>query len=569
MTVVPPYGKDRGWIWEIITPTGIKLANLITQILAKDKVLYNQEIKLTSRENKRYRCAHCDSALYLNRNQSNGAHFAHYSAKDSESEHIKIKRCPFYTGDSKSKLLSQIYDGEGVWHFVTKHQVASILINDPFVDSSNVFVEKYMIDYERNEKRRPDISFVDINGQSWAIELTNHWMNPSIAAQREAFFTNNNVKVIWLMSPTIQVTHPAIFEFVQYGLSGTLNSAIRDNCHFNAFSFSDAELDQSRQQERLIINVLLPEFYLEKLTNRIESHVSTQQASIKDLLFMEANATPYLTNKGPSYYAAIEEQSAIVSVLKNDESWSRFSERQRSKLEKDTGSFISCMHTIIEGYKHQLSDSNITIKKIKSIKSMAIKEFDSLINRAPYKEQLRIFKVEYIRNIDKRIKIQRDIDHSVIHSELIELTDRITNCSIDAIETIEQEINCILNEWRENDAQQQIAQLHALLCDHKHNLVCELVPTFGSISNLSERYNVDINYVETLRDWYRLYQDRIKISPNEYILRYITNKLHDMIADFVKTFANEIRSLNGKPLSEKHLIVNNALVYCKRLVPLL
>ena len=42
-----------------------------------------------------------------------------------------------------------------------------------------------------------------------------------------------------------------------------------------------------------------------------------------------------------------------------------------------------------------------------------------------------------------------------------------------------------------------------------------------------------------------------------------------MIADFVKTFANEIRSLNGKPLSEKHLIVNNALVYCKRLVPLL
>jgi len=79
MKAVPSYGKDRGWIWEIDTPFGLKLANLITQQLAKDKVLYNQEVKLTSRENQRYKCAHCGSSLYLNRNQTNGAHFAHYS----------------------------------------------------------------------------------------------------------------------------------------------------------------------------------------------------------------------------------------------------------------------------------------------------------------------------------------------------------------------------------------------------------------------------------------------------------------------------------------------------------
>jgi len=563
----PSYGRDRGWMWEIDTPSGLKLANLITQKVAKDTVLYNQEVKLTSRDSQRYKCAHCGSSLYLNRNQTSGAHFSHYSPKIDDLGYEKVKECPFYTGDTKSTFLSEISKGEGAWHFVTKHQVASILSSDPFVDSSSVFIEKYISDHDTSEKRRPDISFVDSNGQRWAIELANHWMNPSIAAKREKFFIKNDIKVIWLMSPTLEATHPNVFEFVLYGLAGTLDGPTRNNCHFNAFSFSDAELDKSRLQQKLIINALIPDFSYKKETNSIESRIGNKQTSLDSLSFIDRNIIPYLVNKGPNYQEALNMQQTTVASMKVKLQWGDFAQQQRTKLGNDTDKFISCMLAHLESYERDLDDNHISIKKLESVKVRSIRELESLITRAPYKEKLIILKDEFFANLEERIRIQRKLTPPLISTEFHDLVDRINLCTLDTIEVIEKEVNTMIHKFRSNDAVNQSIQIHELWCDLKYHLMCEIFPNFNLLHDLSTPYDYQVDYVEILRKWYRLYQKKSELSPNEYLQMYITNQLHENLDIFFKNFANVVRFREGKPLSLEQERIRIALAHCKELVP--
>lgn len=568
MNESPPYGKDRGWMWEIDTHSGLKLANLITQQFAKDTVLYNQEVKLTTRDSQRYTCAHCGSSLYLNRNKTCGAHFSHYSPKVDDLGYEKVKKCPFYTGDTKSTFLSEINKGEGAWHFVTKHQVASILSSDPFVDSSSVLIETYIIDHDTSEKRRPDISFFDSNGQQWAIELANHWMNPSIAAKREKFFIKNNIKVIWLMSPTLEATHPNVFEFVLYGLAGTLDGPTRNNCHFNAFSFSDSELEKSRLQQKLIINALIPNFSYKEQTNSIESYIGNKQTSLDSLSFVDRNIIPYLVNKGPNYQEALNMQQTTVTSMKVKLQWEDFAQQQRIKLANDTDKFISCMLAHLEDYERDLDDNHISIKKLESVKVRSRRELESLISRAPYKEKLIILKDEFLSNLEDRIRIQRELTQPIISTEFHDLAGRIDLCTLDAIEITEKEVNTMIHKCRSNDAVNQSIQIRELWSARKDHLMCETFPNFNLLHDLSAPYDYQVDYVEILREWYRLYQKKSELSPNEYLLMFITNQLHENLDIFIKNFADVVSFREGKALSPEQERVRVALEHCKTLGPL-
>lgn len=99
----------------------------------------------------------------------------------------------------------------------------------------SVQVEKYIINHDDNTKRRPDVYFEYLEGIKLAIELTNHWMNLKTAIERANFFRNNEINVIWLLSPRCYSELDTMYWFTLFGLSGKPNTTSEISSHFNAY----------------------------------------------------------------------------------------------------------------------------------------------------------------------------------------------------------------------------------------------------------------------------------------------------------------------------------------------
>ena len=132
--------SNRSSVWELEYNSHIKLAYSIIQKIISDEV-YKQQLKVSiSGNSDLLLCGFCRTPVHFSEHYSLGIYFKHRSSgKDQNIKEIH-RECPFHTGDEKHPLLSQIYSGEGQWHFTTKHLIAEILGNDTSCITSSIKV---------------------------------------------------------------------------------------------------------------------------------------------------------------------------------------------------------------------------------------------------------------------------------------------------------------------------------------------------------------------------------------------------------------------------------------------
>ncbi|MGK0376787.1 MAG: hypothetical protein ACJA1Z_000591 [Patiriisocius sp.] len=274
--------------------------SLIQKIISDE--VYKQQLKVSISENPDLLvCGFCRTPVHFSEHYSLGVYFKHRSS----GQNLKIKEihkeCPFHTGDEKHPLLSQIYSGEGHWHFTTKHLIAEILGNDTSCVNSSVKVEKYIIDHVENTRRCPDIYFEDKTNRKWAIELTNHWMNPTIAVKRASFFKSQNINVIWLLSPKCSLHQDSMFRFTLFGLSGEPNDSNEMSSHFNGFAMDDDAIKSSKSSKLFQVTALIPSFSLNKFEEKIDYCIQDETVHYFDLQNSLDSNVPFLKHQGKNY----------------------------------------------------------------------------------------------------------------------------------------------------------------------------------------------------------------------------------------------------------------------------
>lgn len=231
-------------------------------------------------------CSQCGCGLFYRAANSiqNRSAYLYHNTKFAH-DILLTENCPFYH-NTPSTLFSQIYNGEGEWHLSTKMSLSKILDNDPFVSPGTVETEKLIFsdDPKRNTWRRPDIQFTDKNGQKWAIELTRWWMSPLIVVQREEFFREENINLLWVFSPQCAEHNKTTYELIMYGSNiprEACSEASRPQC--NAFVATERALKLSQEKGKLILDVEFPEYYYCKERQEIGANFQFHLASLEVL----------------------------------------------------------------------------------------------------------------------------------------------------------------------------------------------------------------------------------------------------------------------------------------------
>lgn len=327
--------QKRSSVWEINYRDRVTLASILVQQILADEVAKQQLKSNISEIPKQLKCGFCNTPVHFSEPVHRQLYFKHRSAGKDEEVRGLHSTCPFHTGDDRHPLLAQIYSGEGRWHFETKHFVANILENDPQCKTDSVEVEKYIINHDENTKRRPDVYFEDIQNKKWAIELTNHWMNPTIAVERAKFFRNNNINVIWLLSPKCYLSQDAMFRFTLFGLSGKPNADDGMSSHFNGYAMDDDAILLSKREKKLSVKVLMPSFDLNKTENKIDFHIEEEVIHFSSLTQDNESNVPYLVHKGEDYRQAKEQLAAHQAYELEQKKQFERAEEKRKQREKN------------------------------------------------------------------------------------------------------------------------------------------------------------------------------------------------------------------------------------------
>jgi hypothetical protein len=327
--------QKRSSVWEINYRDRISLASRLIKGMLDDEVK-KQQLKVNIADKpEQLKCGFCDTPVHFSEHIQLGLYFKHRAAGKDENVRLLHSNCPFYTGDDRHPLLAQIYSGEGRWHFETKYLIASILENDPLCKPDSVQVEKYIINHDEDTKRRPDIYFEDLNNERWAIELTNHWMNPEIAVERAKFFRDNDISVIWLLSPKCYLSQDSMFRFTLFGLSGEPNTTSQISSHFNGYAMDDDATLISKQEKKFHIKALLPSFYVNNTENKISYNVEEEVIHFSKLYKDSDSYVPYLVHKGINYQEARGElEKHQADELEHQQQVGRI-ELERKKREKE------------------------------------------------------------------------------------------------------------------------------------------------------------------------------------------------------------------------------------------
>ncbi|MCH1928752.1 hypothetical protein L9G16_01000 [Shewanella sp. A25] len=273
-----------------------------------DEALLKRTIAEYTKDQETYiTCSQCGCGLFYraaNPIQNRSAYLYHNTKFAPDI--CLTEKCPFYHS-TPSTLFSEIYNGEGEWHLSTKLALGEILKNDPFVSPGTVKIEKLIFsdDPEINTWRRPDIQFTDNNSQKWAIELTRWWMSPLIIVQREQFFRNNNINLLWVFSPECSEHNKTTYELIMYGSNITreaYSEASRPQC--NAFVVTERALILSKEKEKLFLDVEYPEYYFNKETHEISANFQFHLASLEELDTSPKYRLPFAVKTSESLYEA-------------------------------------------------------------------------------------------------------------------------------------------------------------------------------------------------------------------------------------------------------------------------
>lgn len=303
------------------------------------------------------KCCECGNGLfYRNGGAYSTAHF--YHSTNHVTNEDRLKNCQFYTGTS-STLLSEIYNGEGEWHFKTKHKLAKILEESFYVKRQSVKVERYIFDgsHEVNVRRKPDIQFEDVSGELWALELTRWWMNPLTIQKRQDFYRNLGINLLWLFSPDCKLRNRSTWDQIMFGSNiDNDNTEVSCDSQCNAFSISDSALIKSSETKLLSFDVEYPVYSFCENENVIQTDFKSEFTDLTKLSTAPKMRLPYAINTTESLLAA-----------------------KHSAMKHNRMVFADCLCSLRRDYFEMLSYSN-KMAWFKRYSVEDLRKFDSLIS---------------------------------------------------------------------------------------------------------------------------------------------------------------------------------------------
>ena len=263
------------------------------------------------------KCGTCHCPVnFIARNATTEAHFRHISSKAPDIDRMKM--CSFYTGTESFFGPGDIHKAEGQWHFKTKHFLAEHIRN--IGDFKNVNVEKFIFskDPAVDSRRRPDIAFEDLNGNVFVIELIRWWMNPEVVYQRERFFREEGINLIWLFAPNCEELNATTMNMILYGSASSREDICPDilsRVECNVFILSDEALDDMNNHKRITFDVLYPFAYFDEITSDIVVEKRQELVDINSLNLEPKNRLPFSIQTSTSFKGAIKAKT--LSERKN------------------------------------------------------------------------------------------------------------------------------------------------------------------------------------------------------------------------------------------------------------
>lgn len=449
---------NRSGVWELMHNSHIVLADVLVKKMLSDGV-YKEQFKVNIADNhNQILCSFCKTPVYFSSHSALGLYFKHRPAGKDESIKIPHQNCPFHTGDEKHPLLAQIYSGEGHWHFTTKHFIAGILQQDESCRTDSINVEKYIIDHVENTRRCPDIYFEDNKNRKWAVELTNHWMNPTIAVQRAKFFRSQDINVIWLLSPKCSINQDAMFSFTLFGLSGIPNDSSEMSSHFNGYTMDDGALASSKTTSKFMVKALLPSFSFSKTDSKIVYGIEEQLTHYFDLHTDTSSRVPYLEHKGDNYQQAKDE---LVKHLEDEHQ--RKIEYKRLEAEKkkhENKALIKANEQEMRREQEQRRIEKVAKAERFAVAKQGYDKFcDEIINEVPILTKKNFDNIPVIEAIDKSYAMSRYQDDKVSRIRSLNAKHGFFNEQVLlSLTDLRSHVEFLVNhhEARMNEAQQEI-----------------------------------------------------------------------------------------------------------------
>lgn len=184
---------------EVVTTAKRLYTNTLDPIDAHYEKI-RKRIAIYRNENRAYlRCSHCRTPLFAKQYKNADSiqyGLAHHGGLSPNPEIMAT--CPYYTNESHfSSLCSK---KESTWRTESKYSVYDQLKQDPQVNQESIKISKFIFSQDNDESiyRKPDLSFSDRYGNLFAIEFYRSWINPQIAHEREIFFRNQGINLLWL-----------------------------------------------------------------------------------------------------------------------------------------------------------------------------------------------------------------------------------------------------------------------------------------------------------------------------------------------------------------------------------
>lgn len=308
---------DKHKIWELVIE-GCDVPVLASQIIKAmtastnsvevGQSLLKAQIAQSALQGLDYaKCSSCDCPLnFIAKSATAEAHFRHISSRAPDIE--AMMKCSFYTGSEGFFGSSELHKQEGKWHFETKHflyfQIAKNTAN------THIRVEKFIFskDPEIESKRQPDIYFQDEYGNPFAIELVRWWVSPLLIAQRERFYREQGINLIWLFSENAQEVNAATLHQVLYGSAASvryISDDVLSNVECNAFLLTDAAKAQMSESTSIIFEVLYPIPSYNSISKGIEINNHQKMVTLDSLFLDPETRLPFAQQTSNSFRSAI------------------------------------------------------------------------------------------------------------------------------------------------------------------------------------------------------------------------------------------------------------------------
>ncbi|ENH4364328.1 hypothetical protein ABV540_004207 [Vibrio fluvialis] len=233
--------------------------------------------------------------------------------------------CPFHSDYHGDFAFTEAEMHETQWHFRTKHFIAGTLTESDQIKRDSIQVEKFVFAEKGTSKkwRKPDIYFEDTNGNRFAIELIQGWLDPEIIHAREQFFLGEEINLIWLFS---EGRSDSIFYYIMYGTAleahpesfAEFESKVKD-IQCNAFVFSQEALVKSQESGEFYFEAHFPEFDFQSTELLLKMSYGCQMVALSDLM-LSPERLPYAINTKAALHGKQQELSVAIQEKAQRES---------------------------------------------------------------------------------------------------------------------------------------------------------------------------------------------------------------------------------------------------------